>query len=169
MKFPDELHFVAPSATCNAWLKRRTGYCDLPAGKGTDHPGEGRCRLHGGLGPEADGADGPRDHFMSIGLGPILQLAEVMTRDDTEYLMHVGNTALVVSRASLLARLQNPDVSPKEAADITMAVSRIDTLLSKYPDDEDPDAAPNTATVLDEELARLAELEASLGAEEGGE
>lgn len=40
--------------------KTRAGTpCQLPAGWGTDHPGEGRCKLHGGRTPR--GADSP--HF----------------------------------------------------------------------------------------------------------
>jgi len=34
--------------TCNAKLPRRDGYCLHPAGWGTNHLGEGRCKLHGG-------------------------------------------------------------------------------------------------------------------------
>lgn len=32
--------------TCNA--RRGDTYCKQPAGSGTDHPGEGRCKFHGG-------------------------------------------------------------------------------------------------------------------------
>jgi len=38
---------------------RSGGRCQLPAGWGTDHPGVGRCKLHGGATPR--GADSP--HF----------------------------------------------------------------------------------------------------------
>ena len=34
-------------AKCGA-KKRKSGTCRQPAGWGTDHPGEGRCKLHGG-------------------------------------------------------------------------------------------------------------------------
>lgn len=31
------------------------GYCQLPAGLGTDHPGQGRCKFHGGATPRNSG------------------------------------------------------------------------------------------------------------------
>lgn len=37
---------------CGAKLRKKAGTdtCQRPAGWGTDHPGEGRCKLHGGVG-----------------------------------------------------------------------------------------------------------------------
>lgn len=47
--------------TCGSKLKKRPGeFCGQPAGWGTDHVGEGRCKLHGGKTPR--GADSP--HFV---------------------------------------------------------------------------------------------------------
>lgn len=40
-----------PSRHCNARRKQEEGYCQLPSGWGTDHPGLGRCKLHGGATP----------------------------------------------------------------------------------------------------------------------
>jgi hypothetical protein len=37
-----------PDEHCNARNKALTQYCKKPAGWGTDHVGEGRCKLHGG-------------------------------------------------------------------------------------------------------------------------
>lgn len=46
---------VPPSTTCNA-LTRSTGVlCNLPAGHGTNHPGQGRCKNHGGAVPIKSG------------------------------------------------------------------------------------------------------------------
>jgi hypothetical protein len=39
------------TAKCGGKLKRRDGTCARPAGWGTDHPGTGRCKLHGGSTP----------------------------------------------------------------------------------------------------------------------
>jgi hypothetical protein len=36
---------------CGATKHARDGTCRLPAGWGTDHPGHGRCKLHGGSSP----------------------------------------------------------------------------------------------------------------------
>ena len=35
-------------ATCGARKKQGPGTCTRPAGWGTDHPGFGQCKLHGG-------------------------------------------------------------------------------------------------------------------------
>lgn len=43
-----ELPKREPGLSCNARTKSGTGYCEHPAGWGTDHLGEGRCKLHGG-------------------------------------------------------------------------------------------------------------------------
>lgn len=155
-----ELPLIPPAATCNARLHRGTGYCRAVAGEGTKHPGSGRCRLHGGASPAHPGHDGPLDLWRGAGLGPIIDAAEVMTRDDQEYLHEVGNNALTVARASILARMQDPSLSPKELADLSMALQRMDKVLEKYPNEEDPDAAPNTPDrALDRELERLEKLE----------
>jgi len=159
------LPFMPPGATCNARLHRGAGYCSLPAGQGTRHPGVGRCRLHGGdSGGRQDHPDGVIGQYRALGLGVILDLAETMTQDDQEYLMTVGNNALVVARAKVLARLQDPDTSAKELADLTMALQRIDAILLRHPDEDDPDAAPNTPDWEERrEMERLLALEREFG------
>jgi hypothetical protein len=154
-----KLPFQRPTALCNARQARADGYCEKAAGDGTAHPGIGRCRLHGGNSQE-QGVDGPADMFKAAGLDAIINLAETMTRDDQEYLMDVGTNSMVVIRSGILAKLADPIISPKEMNDLTMALSRIDTLISKYPNENNPDSGPNTPdAALDEELARLAELD----------
>lgn len=37
-----------PDEHCNAWIEKRQKHCNAPAGQGTDHPGQGRCKFHGG-------------------------------------------------------------------------------------------------------------------------
>lgn len=41
---------------CGAKHRKRPGTCKRPAGWGTDHPGEGRCKLHGGVGQKPSAA-----------------------------------------------------------------------------------------------------------------
>lgn len=41
----------AADTKCNARVKSGDGYCGRPAGWGTDHKGQGRCKLHGGSTP----------------------------------------------------------------------------------------------------------------------
>lgn len=95
------------------------------------------------MSPTQDAPDGPRDMFRAAGLDPIINAAETMTRDDQEYLMDVGNNALVMVRAGILSQMMKPDLSPKEKADLSISLQRVDAILSKYPNDEDPDKAPN--------------------------
>ncbi len=155
-----KLPFQRPGVHCNARLHRGVGYCEEPAGAGTNHPGIGRCRMHGGLSPQHEGVDGPHDLFRAAGLDVIINLAETMTKNDAEYLMEVGNNALVVTRAGIVARLQNPLVSSKEMNELTQALNRIDALIARYPEEENPDATPNTPdTALNDEMARLAALD----------
>lgn len=155
------LPFMPPDTLCNARLARTAGYCENLAGAETDHIGIGRCRLHGGASPKQDAPDGPLDMFRALGLGKIIEVAETMTHDDQEYLFEVSNNALVVSRAGIVARMQEVTTSPKELADLTMALSRIDTVLARYPNEDNPDAAPNTAdTSFEAEVERLNALEA---------
>lgn len=45
-------------AICGARKRNGEGVCQLPAGWGTDHPGTGRCKLHGGC-AVFYGADNP--------------------------------------------------------------------------------------------------------------
>jgi len=156
----DRLPFLRPTVLCNARQARADGYCEKPAGDGTPHPGIGRCRLHGGLSPQHQGVDGPAELFRVAGLDAIINLAETMTRDDQEYLMDVGTNSMVVIRSGILAKLAEPMIAPKEMNDLTMALSRIDTLISKYPNNDNPDSGPNSPDVaLDEEMARLAALD----------
>lgn len=48
-EFIDSLPIRSPDKQCNARTpNNEEGYCKLPAGYGTDHLGEGRCKYHGG-------------------------------------------------------------------------------------------------------------------------
>lgn len=47
----EPLESKPPTDTCNARKKDGSGHCTQPAGSRTDHPGEGRCWLHGGATP----------------------------------------------------------------------------------------------------------------------
>ena len=156
-----ELPVRPPSHTCNARLARGSGYCTNEAGKGTDHRGFGRCKLHGGSSPRDEGLDGPRDLFHAIGLGEIIDLAETMTRDDQEYLMDVGTNALTVTRAKIVAKMQDPTITPKELNDLSMALTRIEKVLESNPNDLRGQA--EQAEVEDDELARVLNIEKALG------
>jgi hypothetical protein len=102
--------------------------------------------------------------FKAAGLEQIINMAETMTGSDQEYLYHVGNNALVITRSGIVAKMSAfPPPSPKELADLTMALTRIDSILSKYPDEENPHATPNERRQEEaEEMERLSQLERQL-------
>ncbi|RLB68247.1 MAG: hypothetical protein DRH08_01500 [Deltaproteobacteria bacterium] len=155
----DNIPFRTAGATCNARLQRSDGvYCENPAGADTDHPGTGRCRIHGGYTGDIH-TDGPEDLYREAGLDGIIDLAESMAQGDQEYLMEVGNNALVVTRSGILGRLNDPTLTPKELNDLTSALTRVDNMIAKHPIIDKPaeEFASKEAT---DELERLRAIKA---------
>lgn len=140
--------------TCNALRQRgERGFCQFPAGFGTQHVGEGRCYLHGGKAAAKAG---------KAAIKALPQLAEFTRRlslADAEAIMAMGTMAMVLARGQLMERLLAPGIGPQEANHITMAVTRLDNLLAKHPEIDDPDKAQSITTEMDQELKRLLELE----------
>ena len=123
------LPWRASDRKCNARLLWGAGYCENGAGEGTNHTGDGRCALHGG---EVKQNVDVKELISEHGLASLVDIAETMDWNDAEYIYHVTNSALTVQRAKIVTRIGHPDVSPKELADLTMALKRIDDLLGKY-------------------------------------
>lgn len=46
---------IPPDTKCNGIVRSGRGYCKQGAGAKTDHPGQGRCNLHGGANPVKHG------------------------------------------------------------------------------------------------------------------
>lgn len=164
----DEAHTVerlprrSPSQTCNARLHRGDGYCTVLAGEGTDHPGIGRCRLHGGERGDVAVDDNVDELFRANGLDVIIDLAETMRHGDQEYLMEVGNNALVIARSKVLSRLMDPTLTPRELNDLTNSLNRLDTLILKHPNGVQEGGAEGVFVDEDEaELARVIALAAN--------
>ena len=142
---------------CNAPLQSRNNkgkFCKKQAGEGTTHLGEGHCFMHGG----EKAVERKKSH------APFLEAAaRGLSTDELENLYDMSNRGLILARAMAVQRLVNPNVSSKEASDLTMAIQRIDKVLESFPvgGDDDPDAAPNSGDVspLDAEYQRLVELE----------
>lgn len=78
---------------------------------------------------------------------------------DTEALMSLGTQAMVLARARLVEKLLQTGLTTKEMSDLTISIQRLDNVLAKHPDVDDPDAAPNNMQPLDEELQRLIALD----------
>lgn len=154
----DTLPFRRPGQKCNARLHRGDGYCDVHAGEGTEHVGVGRCRLHGGETGDTR-VDGPEDLFKAAGLSFIIDLAESMTHADQEYLMEIGNNALVVTRSKILAQLQDTTLTPREINDYTNSLTRVDNMIAKHPNGVRGEGSAAVETSEDDqELARIIEL-----------
>lgn len=114
--------------TCGAKLKHRPGqYCGQPAGWGTDHVGEGRCKLHGGSTPR--GADsthfihGARSMYMKNVKHDIAQKVDAFLEADPFDLTE----ELALSRGLLedfLSRVDYP-VTDAQRGHIVMLTDRI--------------------------------------------
>jgi len=113
--------------------------------------------LHGGLSPRDEGVDGPADLFRANGLGSIIDLAETMTHDDQEYLMEVGTNALTVIRAKVVARMNDPMVSDKSMNDLSMALTRLEKVLTDNPNEVKEGAAVTQED--DAEMARILNIQ----------
>lgn len=75
---------IHDSKYCGGKKRQGTGNCTRPAGWGTDHPGFGRCKLHGGCAPSSNVAaarEQAQDAVMRLGFQPVAdplaQLASV--------------------------------------------------------------------------------------------
>ena len=147
-----EFPLKSPDLLCNHRLARQSGYCRNKAGAGTDHLGYGRCKVH------QEGADGNREDLLHVlGLGQLIATAEIMTRDDQEYLYHVSNNALVIQRAQTIRQMDSSIISPKERKELVETVAKIDAILSKQTI-EIKGEGENEASA--EDAAELARIEA---------
>lgn len=156
----DQFPYQAPARTCNARLARQAGYCRNVAGKGTEHEGRGRCSLHGGAETTDDIPDSPFAVLRSAGLERLIDIALTLTEQDEELEMKVGNSGLVLARTLAVARMLHPDTTAQEMDRLSATVARIDSILSKHTNEDDPDAAPNMMSPAEmAAAAAVAELE----------
>lgn len=115
--------------------------------------------MHGGRGDDV-----PQGAFEAV--PGLADRTRKLSLEDAEALMSMGTMAMVLARAELMQRLLQPGITTKEANDITLSVGRLDALLAKHPELENPDAAPNVpGGAMDEELKRLLALEAQANAD----
>ena len=133
---------------CNAVLGDESR-CDRPSGYMTSHPGEGKCYSHGGLKPPA--SDDFRNALEIHGLGGVIEVAESMTRDEAEYVAHVSSAALLTIRAKYIAMLLDPERTPKEAADLSLALRRVESSIEAL------DSGTKLGTLSDQEAVEATE------------
>ncbi len=139
---------------CGAKKRASSGYCERPAGGGTDHKGFGACSLHGGREGEV-----PVKAYQAT---PYLaERTRELSMGDAEALLEMGSQALYLSRAELIQRLLQPGLTTKEVSDLTISIARLDKLVKANPptaegEDAEKDAAEQDARqALDSELDRL--------------
>lgn len=88
---------LEPNVLCRTWNPRRSKYCGATAGRGTDHPGVGRCRTHDGR-PITTGMHSIHMHER---IGPLLEEFRAQTIQEKLTIFN----ELDVARALLYDRL----------------------------------------------------------------
>lgn len=122
---PDAPEPHAPPALCGAKKKRGGGTCSQPAGVRTDHPGQGKCWLHGGRTPVKHGRysdirrprvaalyQAHRDGDAPLDTTPEVALMRALTQDYVER-YDATMEALVAWHESWRARIEL--VTPEQA------------------------------------------------------
>ncbi len=102
------------------------GVCKLPSGHGTDHPGEGRCRRHGGMNRGTHHKYSLiRHRNMRAKIEDYLESAEVMD-------IHQA----VATAWAVIDEVLGEDgvISPDRAQEVVGAMSRIGTLIKQHHD-----------------------------------
>ena len=129
--------------------KRKGGICGRPAGWGTDHPGEGKCKLHGGATPIKHGRystiarESLRDRIAEFEADPdplnllpevaMLRavLADLCERWDEIY---GPDGALLAWHESFLDEEKNPNPKPRQLPDfahVSMLAERVGKMVER--------------------------------------
>lgn len=119
---------------CGGKKKHRTdhpdlpGVCKMPAGSGTDHPGEGRCKKHGGN----------IKSTLKDGRSSILRHRRISAKMqqflETQELMDI-RSAVALAYAALDEVLGEDEmIPPDRMQEIVQAASRIGTLIKQHHD-----------------------------------
>lgn len=85
---------IEPNFFCRAWNPKRNKYCRARAGQGTDHSGEGRCRVHSGNAPITHGK------FSNVVRGELRDLLDHFEDQDDDEKLDLtshGNLATAVA------------------------------------------------------------------------
>lgn len=81
---------------CGAKLRRKSAKCQHEAGWGTDHPGYGRCKLHGGASPSGNAAAARLEAQQFMDAGESLRQVEPI--DAMLYTVQRGSAIAVYCR-----------------------------------------------------------------------
>lgn len=124
---------IPPNDYCRAWNAKesRLKYCRNSAGTRTDHPGEGRCRWHGGvMESRAKGVSRRRYKSRSLTVGKIIEDLE-QDQNPLDILQEIQ-----IARALLQQHLEendepNPVIVLQYTSEITRMVERVFSMRSK--------------------------------------
>lgn len=133
---------------CNA--RNRSGsHCELPAGWGTDHVGEGRCKLHGGASPVRHGLYSKvTKHRLAD------RIAEVREREDLlELREQVAVQVSVVQE--YLARLADGQFTAEDAKTVSKLVDEVSRNIERLKKLEHDEELVFDATEIEVVLARV--------------
>lgn len=74
---------IPPNWFCRGWNSKRSKYCRARSGAGTDHPGQGRCRNHGGKTPIIHG------RYSEVPRGALAEIHDQLELETDEEKMNI--------------------------------------------------------------------------------
>ena len=108
-------------------------YCNLRAGHGTNHPGIGRCRRHGGMTPSHQ--ENVRLQLQDLMPAAIRRVAQIIADDSASHLDWIRAFREVANRTGYPARLDVDVVDAK-----ALLIAKIEELRTLR--EEQPELAP---------------------------
>ena len=116
---------------CNARKRQGEGLCAQRAGWGTDHPGEGRCKLHGGCNPIKHG------YYSTVTHQPIRELLDKHAETEKAVALDMRGE-LALARAvleAMLAKVGDGLLLTGAMADLLMRmVSEVTRIIKRIED-----------------------------------
>jgi len=108
---------------CNARKKNSPGYCSQPSGHRTDHPGAGRCWVHGGRGSTPRGEE-LYQKVLSDKVGDVKQIFEEIDELDTTEIERL-DCAIKLLHATILSNFNSGTITPSTLQGYTNSLERL--------------------------------------------
>jgi hypothetical protein len=107
MTSADSMTVATKSAVCGAPKRQTEGACQRPAGWGTDHPGYGSCKLHGGAAPGPSKAAAKKQAMAMLGLAGLASSGPI------------GDPFEALSQAAASTRAVADEIGARIGTDVT--------------------------------------------------